>query len=256
MLAYVDETGDTGSVTETKGATKCYGLGCVLVPVDHWPAAFNGLTELRQALRHAYRLPVRAEVKANYLIRGGGPIRPLGLSPRERHLIYRAHLRSLHDLSMRAFSIVIDKEQAGISGRECLEMAWQTLLQRLERLSTSEGVAIMVVHDAGENDEIRKYFRKARRFLTAGRAAGGGGFQFAADRFIDDPTPRDSAASYFIQMADLVAYAGWRTYQRPGRGVAAVVPHDMWDELGAANHRVVNYLKPNGSVPGVVLRTR
>ncbi|MBO9556197.1 DUF3800 domain-containing protein [Cellulomonas sp.] len=159
-------------------------------------------------------------------------------------------------MNVRAFSVVVDKGRAGVHGAAAFEMAWQTLLQRLERLSTSEEVSVMVVHDAGENDEIRKLFRKARRYLTAGRAAGGGGFRFAADRFIDDPTPRNSDASYFVQVADLVAYAGWRTYQRPGGSVARVVPHTMWNELGAANHRVVNYLSPNGSVPGVVLRTR
>ncbi|MBO9556196.1 hypothetical protein [Cellulomonas sp.] len=95
VLAYVDETGDTGSVIAKAGATSCYGLGCVLVNVDAWPTAFDGLVGLRQRLRDTYGLPVRAEVKANHLIRAGGALRPLGLAPVERHLIYRAHLRFL-----------------------------------------------------------------------------------------------------------------------------------------------------------------
>lgn len=255
VLAYVDETGDTGDVA-TKGATSCYGLGCVLVDVSAWPAAYDGTVELRRRLRERFDLPVRAEVKANYLVRSGGPIRPLGLAPAERRLIYRAHMRHLATIDAQAFAVVVDKTRANVNGRDCLYMAWETLLQRLESLSRYEDADIIVIHDAGENDEIRKYFRKARRFLTAGRASGGGRFQFSARRFIDDPVPRDSASSYFVQIADLVAYAGWRTYQAPGRSAALVVDRLTWDDLGVANRTVVNSVRLNGSVPGVVLRTR
>ncbi|HRI99035.1 MAG TPA: hypothetical protein PLZ93_25640, partial [Nocardioides sp.] len=57
----------------------------------------------------------------------------------------------------------------------------------------------------------------------------------------------------FLQIADLVAYAGWRTYVPPGPGAAKVVPSTMWNQLGSAIHRPVNSLSRVGA-PGVVVR--
>lgn len=70
---------------------------------------------------------------------------------------------------------------------------------------------------------------------------------------IDDPIPRRSDRSYFIQLADLVAYAAFRAVVPPGGGIARVCPEHMWDEIGEATHVAVSGLKPR-SRPGIVLR--
>jgi hypothetical protein len=249
-MAYCDESGDTG---RAKGASLTYTLGCVLVDVDHWPSAFNGMLELRRRLRDTYRLPVRAEVKATTLVGGGGPLRPLNLSPAQRSLIYRAHLREMHTLRMRAFAVVIDKRSPDLDGKDLGVLAWTTLLERLERVSYYEDTAFSITHDEGEDLIIRKVARKARRRITAGSAYGPGQVTLHADRLIDDPVPRRSDTSYFIQLADLVAYAGFRTLIVPGKSVAAVVPQFMWRELGDAVHKPVNSLR-RAQEPGVVVR--
>lgn len=254
-MAYVDETGDTGS-TSLKGASTCYALGCVLVDLDDWSSAFDTFLEFRKRLRSSFGVPVRAELKANYLIRGGGPLRKLNLAPSQRHYIYREHLRLLESLPARAFGVVTDKQKAGVSGSACFDMTWEMLLQRFERTCTYENTTLMITHDEGENDAVRKHVRKARRHLTAGSIQGAGVLQFKADRFVDDPIPRNSQNSFFIQLADMVAYAAWRSYMAPSPGVAQVVPKRMWDQVGTATHTKVNSWSLNGSVPGVVLRTR
>jgi hypothetical protein len=73
-------------------------------------------------------------------------------------------------------------------------------------------------------------------------------------RFIEDPSPRRSADSYFIQLADLVAYSAFRalypTKHEPG---ATIVPPSMWSEIGAATLTAVTSLKgglPRGIVQG------
>jgi len=80
---------------------------------------------------------MRAEVKANVLLRDSGPIRSLGLAPAQRRLIYRAHLATLADLPARAFAIVVDKR--GAEGPDSFDLAWEGVLQLLERTSTTEG---------------------------------------------------------------------------------------------------------------------
>ncbi len=256
LMAYVDETGDTGDPAARQGASSCYALGCVLVKLDDWPSAFDELIRFRQGLRNSFGIPMRAELKANYLIRNSGSLRTLGIAPSQRQYIYRESLRVLQRLPARAFGIVTDKRRVGVSGQDCFDLTWEMLLQRLERTCTREGTSVIITHDAGENDAVRRQVRKARRHLTAGSARGTGILHNNLDKVIDDPVARDSRQSYLIQLADMVAYAGWRTYLAPGRAVAQVVPQSTWNHIGPATHTAVNSFSLNGSVPGVVLRTR
>lgn len=252
LLAYVDESGDTGDPA-LAGSSACYSLGCVLVEVPDWPAAFDALVEHRRRLRATFGVLLRDEIKAAYLIRGAGPLGRLGLSPDARQRIYRSQLRVMEHLPARAFAIVTDKARSGYVGQACFDETWTMLLQRLERTSYYEdGKPLMVIHDEGENDAIRKLVRKARRHLTAGSRFGTGTILNSLDHLIEDPSPRRSHHSFFVQLADLVAYAGWRAYMPPGAGAARVCPQDMWTNVGSAIHRPVN--RYSGGPPGVVIR--
>jgi hypothetical protein len=253
LIAYVDETGDTGSIAKA-GASRCFGLGCVFLDDIDWKTAFDGLLDFRRRLRSTYGIPMRAEVKAKDLVSGSGPLRPLGLAPAVRSTIYRAHLRILDPLRLRAFGVVIDKASPQMIGQDIFAVGWITMLNRLERLSKAEQQTLLVIHDHGENDAVRREVRKARRHLTAGKKFGTGSFVLPLERLIDDPVPRDSKQSYLIQLADIVAYATWRTYVPPGAAVGRVVPQWMWDEAGYARHGAANKL--SGGDAGVVVRKR
>lgn len=132
-------------------------------------------------------------------------------------------------------------------------MAWVGLLQRLERTTSKENTGVLIVHDDGENAAVRRIVRKARRHLVAGSAFGTGTLMNPLRRLIEDPVPRNSQESYFVQLADLVAYAGWRSHIPPSKGVAQVTGTDLWSQVGSATHSPVNALARRGA-PGVVLR--
>ena len=251
MLAYVDETGNTGD-PHLQGSTAMYGLGCVLVDVADWPAAFEGMLAFRRRVRETFGLPMRSELKANYLVRGSGSLAGANLAPAQRALIYRAHLRVLQTVNARAFAVLVDKTCPRLYGGDYFHLAWEGLLQRLERSSTYESKPFMIIHDEGENDAVRRMVRKARRHLTAGNLGGGGGRLLPATRLVEDPQPRTWQLSYFIQAADLVAYAAFRAVSPPGAGAARVTPSSLWGELGPACHVRVNRLA--GGVPGIVVR--
>lgn len=127
LLAYVDESGDTGD--PALGGSFTYCLGCVLVDADAWPAAFDELVQLRRRLKAHFGLKVRDEVKANFLLRGSGPLRALHLGPRGHFVIYRAHLQTLEKmLDTRAFAIVVDKRVGRwISKGRTFDLAWEGL---------------------------------------------------------------------------------------------------------------------------------
>jgi len=180
---------------------------------------------------------MRDEIKSNYLLRGSGSLGRLALGEHQRRAIYRQHMRLASKLPVRAFAVVIRKER--IRNRDSLnprDIAWEFLLQRIERHSTTGNTPILIVHDEGDSLNIRKLARKARRANIAGSAFGTGHFQLPARLLIDDPVPRESHQSYFVQLADLVAFAAYRRLHPPPTTRFPVCHEKMWEELGAARH--------------------
>ncbi|MGH7559329.1 MAG: DUF3800 domain-containing protein [Gemmatimonadota bacterium] len=241
-FAYVDDS----------GGDKCFALGCVIIDVDRWADIFDSVIEFRRFLFRKYGLPVRAEVKANYLIRGSGPLRKLNLHDKTRRSIYRGLLQVQSKIGARSFGIVIRKKELQDRGKgeDPFDVAWEFLIQRFERTTTEDGRPLMVLHDEGDGDRIRKLVRKARRIGTAGSHFGTGSLSVPARLVFEDPVPKDSRQSYFIQMADLVAYAAFRWIYPPPARTSVIVPQDMWDELGDARYAKVNELRKGP--PGVV----
>jgi hypothetical protein len=198
---------------------------------------------------------VRAEIKANYLLANKGPFRRLRLSERARYSIYRQAMRLQPKLELNTFAIVIDKERLrerdpALNPRE---VSWEFLLQRIERLTVRKPLGptmAMIVHDEGEGAAVRKLARRARRIGTAGSAFGTGSLSVPLTRLVDDPVTRNSTQSYFIQLADLSAYAAFRRLYPPPPRPVQIVPQGMWDELGDARYAPVNYLA--GGVRGIV----
>jgi len=251
-LAYVDESGDDG-----RGGSRSYVVGCVMVEGSAWAETFDGLISFRRFVRARFGLRVRDEIKANHLLRNAGPFRDLKrqLNDEARFKLYRSCMRLQPKLGLRSFAVVIDKEKAAerAGKRAASEIAWEYLLQRLERRATAERTEILLLHDEGDTIAIRKRARKARRAGTAGSAFGTGTLSVPFRRLLDDPVPRRSHESYFVQLADLTAYAAFRRLHPPPNRPVQIVPQTMWDELGAARHwqvRAARHGDPPGIVPG------
>lgn len=247
-LAYFDESGDTGKFP---GGTQLFVLACILMPADKWVPAFEEVIRWRRGLKNRFGLPVRAEIKANYLVGARGSIASLGLRPDQRGDIYREGLELVGRLDAKVFAIAINKS-ALIPGTRTdpLDTAWQYALQRVEKL-TSASEPVMVIHDDGERDRVRAIARKARRAAFAGSAFGGGIRSAPLVGLLDDPVARNSAESYFIQLADLVAYCAFRA-ALPSASRTKVVDGSTWGSLGTSLYREATSLRP-GPAPGIVL---
>lgn len=252
-VAYVDESGDDGT---SKKASKSYAVGCVMLDGTSWSSTFDQMIAYRRFVRDRFGIPVRAELKANYLLQNGGALRDRPLSELARFKLYRSLMRIQPKLGLTTFAVVIDKSKAVkkfATARPVSDIAWEYLLQRLERRAHKERTEILVVHDEGDALTIRKRARKARRAGTAGSSTGLGVLSVPFTRLLDDPVARNSQQSYFIQLADLNAYAAFRRVYPPPRRTREIVPQTMWDELGPARFRPVRaarYGDPPGIVPG------
>jgi hypothetical protein len=253
-FAYIDDSGNTGLP-----GSRTFTLGCAFIDADRWPDSFDRMVEFRRALRDSYGVPVRAELKANYLLRGKGPLWRLNLTEMQRYEIYRELMRVQAGLGFQTYAIVINKQELANRGRNenAREVAWEFLLQRVERLTTTTTptTTAMIVHDEGEGAVVRKIARKARRIGSAGSAFGTGHLDRPARLLVEDPVARDSKQSYFVQLADVSAYAAFRKIHPPPPRLVPICPQNMWDELGTAIYTDANYLARldhPADAPGVV----
>jgi hypothetical protein len=161
-------------------------------------------------------------------------------------------MRLQNKLDLRVFSIVIRQDlvkQKGLNV-DVRDAAWGYLFQRLERFTTNRGKPVLVFHDEGEDAIVRSLMRKARRIGSAGSAFGTGTLKRPATLLVEDPIPRKSHESYFLQLTDIDAYAAFRKLYPPPPRPVQIVPQNMWDELGDARLAKANYL--SGGPPGIV----
>lgn len=252
LIAYVDESGDTGP--DLAKSTSTYTLGCVLIDAVDWRQSFNDVISLRRRIKLRYGIPMRAEIKSNYLIRSSGDLKNLGLNPNDRQMVFRSHLNQMAKCgTLRAFGVVIHK--TGLASKnEVFDEAWITLLQRLERTSHAQrDEPVLLIHDNGENEAVRKIARRSRRLLTAGSMRKVGYFSVPFHQLIDDPVARSSDQSYFLQLADLVAYAAFRNLYPPSENIGKVVNQAMWNNLGSAIFTQANQNRVQNT-PGIVER--
>jgi hypothetical protein len=246
FVAYVDDSGDS----------KSFALGAVLVDADHWLASLDQLIAFRVQLSRTIGFRMRHELKATRLVTNGGPWRKLKkeVPMRKRFGIYKLALGELAALApaVKTVAVVVPDRHDGHLTAPAREAAWDVLMERFERYGTVGGRGeSLIVADEGSPAKLKTMARRKRRFGYAPAAFGGPARAVPFKTLLDDPVTRDSSDNYFVQWADLVAYAAFRQIVSvPG------VPQNLWDELGDARLDPANNLerrKGSKEPPGLIV---
>jgi hypothetical protein len=250
-ICYFDESGDSGPKNKYM---PWFVLNCLAVHESNWLNVLNSLVALRRELYVSYGIPPRAELKGAHFRNGKGTFSGLGHSRLKRMDIYGFILNHESTLPVRTFSVAVDKVRAQERGWDPRYSAWTIAFHRLDRMCRKEGDWCSVYPDEGHGFFIRKRVRSTRRLHSVPRHYAPGNFPLPVERILEDPNDRRSGDSYFIQVADLNAYASHRSaYVCPIRKV----PPGLWDSLktdaGDARHLPVNELQsPYNRPPGIV----
>ncbi len=244
-FAYFDESGDTG--LPPASPTGAFVLSGILVQDRDWLSALDQAVAFRRYLRDEFRIPPRAELKASWLLHNRGDIRPSGLTYQSRMSVFRAAMRFQRKSGVfHTFAVLIDKPRITKVPADVREIAWRYAIQRLERFGHAARDNVHVLPDEGHGEFLIKKIRAMRRFHYAPSAFGPETLERKAENVIEDPSDRRSCESYFIQFADLNAYAAFRKVF-PGTNLG----EEMWDILGSSRITDVNRLR--GGPPGIVV---
>ena len=250
LLIYADESGDSGYRVRDGSKTKAFGVSVVIV------AGFR----LARDTRSADRLPalgcapasasvMREEIKAGHLIHGTGSCR--NMSEKARMRLFKQSLRLQQKIgTLSTFSVIADKDAIEAGGSRLPDVrlrVWERTIERVERYTAGAGTEAMLFPDDGHHDFIKAILRRKRRFSRpASHYQPGRHLSRPAELILEDPVSRRSHESYYVQMADLNAYAAHRhVFPAPWCGA------EYWDVLASCRVSAVNKL--SGGPTGIVV---
>lgn len=211
FLMYVDESGDTGLVGSP---SNYFALSGLVVHETVWLSTLDKIIAFRRQIRTRYGLKVRRELHAAPLLNKPGDLASIA-----KHLRLLL-LRDVLDFQAtqlageaRVINVVVDKHGKP-PAYDVFDWAWRTLLTRFHNTirhrnfpgghTRDRGV---VVADDGQEKRLRALLRRVRRYNQIPSQFNlGQSLSRPLDLLVEDPVHRDSADSFFIQLADCNAY--------------------------------------------------
>jgi len=211
---YADESGDSGL---SAGGTDFFVITGLIVHETYWNEIFKAFLDLRRNLSLTYGIPQRIAFHATDIANGHGEYHHsrYGLTPTDRFNIYREILEFLAQLSEIRFLNVFIRKRRITAPMDLFEWAWQMFIQRFHTFLERGGSGLAVDNDYGmlitdrtHDFQLRRLMRKLGAYnYVPSMFPGLPPRKLLVTRVLDDPTSRESNHSYFVQMADIVAFS-------------------------------------------------
>lgn len=213
-LIYADESGDTGL---SQGGTPFFVVSALIVHETQWNELFQRLVDFRRMLSKLYKVPQRIALHAFDIVNGHGDFHfsQYGVTPTQRFKLYRDVLEFVAQLpQVRVLNVFIRKDRISSPATDVFQQAWTLFIQRCHNSLDVGGVLhrsadfSLLFTDRTQDDELRKLMRRMRAFnYVPSQIEGEPPRKIPVKRILDDPIPRPSPHSYYIQIADMIAFA-------------------------------------------------
>lgn len=251
-LFYFDESGDPGV---NNSRSDFFALGCLYIKVTQWDNALKRILEIRKYLKEVLNVQLRAELKSTHIVNRRGPLAGSSHDRRRRMRAFISIMKSISSLtdnpglSSGVFAVGINKPRLKKNEPDFIKgKAWEYALQRVDRFLAKNNSFGMIFFDQGYDREVIKLVRKMRRVnVVPGFYGSNVRFDCKCERFVEDAIPKDSRESYFIQLADYIAYAAHR-HLSP---IERLSGYDLWNALDKCILAEVNSIR--GGPKGIVL---
>ncbi len=219
-LMYVDESGDCGMAADGS-PTRYFCLSGLVVHELRWRETLSELLQFRHNIKRRYKVYLDDEIHSAEMINKPGKLAPTlrALDKHERLAILRHYADRMATLpNVSLINVVVDKQAGRVNTKgEVFRRAWYTLFQRFENTiryqnfpgpknSDDQGI---VFPDSTDGFKLKRYLEDMR-LSNPFRIRQRDGAHFYKDEpirvIIEDPVPRDSHGSYFIQTADCAVF--------------------------------------------------
>jgi hypothetical protein len=257
---YVDESYDKDK----------YCLSAISLRHSDWKECFEKVRQHRVNLKNDHGVFLSKEIHARDLVAGRGKLSPNPIGKWQRSRIFHDLLQLVASLpNVLVFNVCLDTPNYP----DPQMTAWDRLLNRIERTMLEQenrelplrrelceaafnGLAVeqyekiearlniyraraVVIADEGRETEITKALRKmhVHNYIPSQFGGWPGGKlakNITTDRIIEDPVFKRSDRSYFIQLADCVAFALLKREVTPTPKIHRYDIHKMFDQTVAS----------------------
>ena len=210
-LMYVDEAGDCGL---NGSPTNYFVLTGIVLHELRWHNCLDSLVDFRTQLRNHFGLKLREEFHAAAMITNPGDLVRIVRHERLAMIrLFTERLATMDDLNI--ISVVVDKSTKNLD-YDVFGNAWRALIQRFENTARKRNFRgprnaderCMLFCDHTDDRKLTRLIRRLRRYnpIPNQQPHGTGARNLPLELITDSPNFRNSADSYFVQMADLVAF--------------------------------------------------
>ena len=204
-VSYYDEAGDDGY---PRYSSPLFVLSALYTYYLNWKDNFKIIQDFRSQLRRDYNFPVRVEMHTKQFLLNKKPYSSFRISDPDRLQIVDLFCELIGQLSVRIVNIVIVKPRLIYPQFKVLDTSLTYSVQRIENdLSTMDPAnKFLVITDTGRVGMMRKTTRRVQKINFIPSKITAGSYRSDIRSLIEDPLPKDSKESYFIQLADVVSH--------------------------------------------------
>jgi hypothetical protein len=229
-LVYYDESGDDGFPAF---ASPLFVLSAVYCPALDWRENFDIIVGFKRQLAKEFKFPVGLEIHTRELLLNKKPYAPLRLSGAQRAEIVCRFCQVAAQLSLRSISTAVVKPWIKKPDFPVLDRALSYSVNRIETdLGGSAANRFLIITDDGRVAKMRSTTRRMQKINYVPSRVDGAPYQRDIRHLIEDPLPKDSKESFFIQLADMLAFLLY-AHTAHATGLASL-PHRAPPELDQA----------------------
>lgn len=206
FVVYYDEAGDDG----WPGSSPVFVLTSTYMHDSKWKDNFNRVQAFRRKLRIQYGLKTTTEFHTKHFMLNKKEYLQLNLSDSERIEIMDLFCDLIGGLDLKIINVVINKKRISDRKYDILDRALTYSIQRIENdLETSldSDERFMIITDPGREGKMRITSRRIQKInYIPSKLHKGTTYEKTIARLIEDPLPKESKESHFIQISDLVSF--------------------------------------------------
>jgi len=203
-IAYYDEAGDDG----LPGSTPIFVLSCLYVHSLNWKDIYQKIHNFRVQLKQDFGLPVKLEFHTKQFLLNKNPFRQFGISDNDRILAVDLFCKFISTLDIQAINVAINKTIVKSPNYKVLETALSYSVQRVENtlIRQKPDERFLIITDEGRVGVMRDTTRKIQKINFIPSKFNPTSYRQEIKLLIEDPLPKDSRESYWIQVSDLMAF--------------------------------------------------
>jgi len=204
FISYFDETGDDGY---PKYSSEIFVLSSIYMHEQNWKENYTKIHSFRKELKDNFGFPVNQEFHTKEFVTDKSIYHGL-YTPQQRKEIMFAYCKLLACLKVKSISVVIDKRRIRNLAYDVLATALTYNVQRIENdlKSSDNSQSFLIITDEGRVGKMRDTTRKIQRVNYIKSMYNDKSYRKEIELLIEDPLPKSSKESYFIQLADFISF--------------------------------------------------